>query len=142
MTPKHNISPIDLGGAGEFFTCYKSIMEGYQAFPVSNLPYDVVVNANPNLYKIQVKTSTYYGGRPSVVFQLIRRTMNYKKKKCIDVKYKADDFQIYAFVEPLLMKVAFLSTDEITTQYKINIHPDDFDKYTLKRAIQNIKRPL
>jgi len=111
-------------------------MEGYAASPINHLAYDVVIDDHPNIYRVQVKTSRYYGERPSCIFQLRRRSMNYKTKMSKDYKYNKNDFELYAFVEPDQMKVAFIPRVEITTTCKYTINPKLMDKYTLKRAIK------
>ena len=133
---KPKISSILLGSGGEYLTCFKAIMEGYAASPINHLAYDVVIDDHPNIYRVQVKTSRYYGERPSCIFQLRRRSMNYKTKMSKDYKYNKNDFELYAFVEPDQLKVAFIPRSEITTTCKYTINPKLMDKYTLKRAIK------
>lgn len=131
---------LKIGLAGEHFTCYIAIMQGYDAHRVSGQrAFDVLIESKETLYKVQVKTSRYRdGSRPSITFQLRRRVMNYAKKKSIDHRYRKRDVDLYAFVSPEFMKVAFIPVVDIVNTYKINLRETDFNKHTLKKALDRI----
>ena len=131
---------LKVGHAGELFTCFTAIMDGYDAHRVSGQrAFDVLIEHNKNLYKVQVKTSRYRdNNRPSLTFQLRRRVMDYSSKKSIDVKYNKSDFDLYAFVSPDYMQVAFMPVDDIVNTYKINLNKEDFHNNTLNKAISKI----
>ena len=132
---------IKIGQAGEHLACYHAIMEGYDAHKVSGQrKFDILVEDKNLLFRVQVKTSQYRDkGKENLTFQLRRRTMNYKKKKCIDVKY-GSEIDMYAFVSPEYMKVAWIPTVNIVNSYKINLKEKDFTKYTIKSALETLKR--
>ncbi len=53
-----NISDLQIGKAGEYLVCSELIMKGFIAYPSEQgLPYDVVMDYNGKLLKIQVKTT-------------------------------------------------------------------------------------
>ena len=64
--------------------------------------------------------------------------MDYSSKKSIDVKYNKSDFDLYAFVSPDYMQVAFMPVNDIVNTYKINLNKEDFHNNTLNKAISKI----
>jgi len=53
-----NITDLQIGKAGEYLVCADLILQGFIAFPSEQgLPFDVVLNDNGRLLKIQVKTT-------------------------------------------------------------------------------------
>lgn len=53
-----NISDLQIGKAGEYLVCSELIMKGFIAYPSEQgLPYDVVMDYNGKLLKVQVKTT-------------------------------------------------------------------------------------
>jgi len=53
-----NISDMQIGKAGEYIVCAELIMMGFIAYPSEQgLPYDVVMDYNGKLLKVQVKTT-------------------------------------------------------------------------------------
>jgi hypothetical protein len=53
-----NISDLQIGKAGEYLVCSELIMMGFIAYPSEQgLPYDVVMDYNGKLLKLQVKTT-------------------------------------------------------------------------------------
>jgi len=60
-----NISDLQCGKAGEYLVCADLILKGYVAFPSEQgLPFDVVVDVNGKLAKVQVKTTRTYKPLP------------------------------------------------------------------------------
>jgi hypothetical protein len=52
------ISDLQIGKAGEYLVCSELIMKGFIAYPSEQgLPYDVVMDYNGKLLKLQVKTT-------------------------------------------------------------------------------------
>lgn len=132
---------IKIGQAGEHLACYFAIMEGYDAHKVAGQrKFDVLVEDKGLLFRVQVKTSQYRDkGKENLTFQLRRRTMNYKKKKCVDVKY-GSEIDMYAFVSPEYLKVAWIPVVNIVNSYKINLKEEHFNRYTIESAIETLKR--
>ena len=132
---------LKIGNAGEHLACYYAIMEGFDAHRVSGQrKFDVLVEDSGLIFRVQVKTSRYRDkNKKNLTFQLRRRTMDYKKKKSIGIKY-GREIDLYAFVSPDYVKVAWMPVVNIVNSYKINIKEEDFNKYTIKDAMETLKR--
>ncbi len=140
---QQRLSNLKVGHAGEHFTCYTAMMQGFDAHRVSGQRmFDVIIEDLGTLYKVQVKTSRYRDSGKNLSFSLIRRSMDYQLKKSVDHQYKKRDVDLYAFVSPEYEKVAFISSQDIVNKYKINLSKEDFSKYTLKDALNNIKKTI
>lgn len=91
---------MQIGKAGEYLVCADLILKGFVAYPSEQgLPYDVVLDIDGKLYKVQVKTTTTYrtipqrkGDMKSYVFS-IKRKGKYGKKR-----YGKDEIDIFALV--------------------------------------------
>ena len=133
---------LKIGHAGEHFTCFVSLMQGYDAYKVSGQKkFDVLIEYNNILYKVQVKTSQYRDRskkNPSLTFQLRRRAMDYTTKKSVDHKYRKRDIDLYAFVSPEYLKIAFIPVKDIVNTYKLNLREEDFKKHTLDKALERL----
>lgn len=133
---------LKIGHAGEHFTCFVCLMQGFDAYKIGGQrKFDVLIEYNNKLYKIQVKTSMYKDKskkNPSLTFQLRRRSMNYKSKKSIDHRYKDTEIDMYAFVSPEYLKVAFVPVVDIVNSYKINLSKEHFKEYTLIKALERL----
>ena len=56
-----NSKELQIGKAGEYLVCADLILKGFVAYPSEQgLPYDVVLDIDGKLYKVQVKTTTTY----------------------------------------------------------------------------------
>jgi len=132
---------LKIGSAGEHLACFDAIMEGYDAHKVSGQrKFDLLVEDKGLLFRVQVKTSQYRDkGKENLTFQLRRRTMNYQKKKCEDIKY-GSEIDMYAFVSPEYRKVAWMPSITIVNSYKINLKEEHFNKHTLSNALETLKR--
>jgi hypothetical protein len=91
---------LEVGKAGEHLVCADLIMKGYKAYLTDQgLPYDVIVDINNKLLRIQVKTTLHSSFIP-------QRKQNYKSYKfnCRRCgkggrkEYSNDDVDIVAFV--------------------------------------------
>ncbi len=135
-------SASDIGHAGELFALFTIYMQGYHAQRSPNKrPYDLLLEVDSKIIKIQVKTSTHKDKNKKnggYIYQLRRRTRTFVNQKAIhvDFKYKPEDFDIYAFVQPELLKVAFIHRSQITTKYKKILQPADYCLYPLKEALE------
>lgn len=94
------ISELEVGRAGEHLVVADLILKGYKAFLTDQgLPFDVVLENDNNLYKIQVKTTL----APSFVPQRVKRTLKYlfHVKRCGKngiKKYTMSDVDIFALI--------------------------------------------
>ena len=91
---------LEVGKAGEHLVCADLIMKGYKAYLTDQgLSYDVIVDINNKLYRIQVKTTLHSSFIP-------QRKQNYKSYKfnCRRCgkggrkEYSNEDVDIVAFV--------------------------------------------
>ena len=91
---------LEIGKAGEHLVCADLIMKGYKAYLTDQgLPYDVIVDINNKLYRIQVKTTLHTSLVP-------QRKQNYKSylfncRRCGRggrKEYSNDEVDIVAFV--------------------------------------------
>ena len=133
-------SSLKTGHAGEHFACYVSLIQGYNAFKVGGQnKFDIIIGHKGCLFRVQVKTSQYKDkGKDSLSFQIRRRAMDYKTKKNVDYKYRKTDVDMFAFVSPEYLKVAFVPVVDVVNKYKMNLGEKDFDRYTLKKALERL----
>ena len=94
------ISDLQIGKAGEYLVCADLILQGFITFPSEQgLHYDVVVDCNGKLIRMQVKTTKEYVARPqrktvipSYLFQCRRCGKGGRKS------YSNEDIDVMAFV--------------------------------------------
>ena len=128
------ITEFSFGKAGEHIVVARLILMGYDAFIAGEgLPYDVVVNIDNSLKKIQVKTTKQprtVGEDSIYVFGLLRGKGNKKGYKDSDVDY-------FAFVALDTLEVAFMKKENVKSIIHIRQtskrgeYKSDFD--TIKR---------
>ncbi len=105
---------IKFGIAGEYFVCADLLLQGFNAFPSGGsllLPYDVIVEANNNLYKIQVKSSETFSE-----YKQHKNVMSYRMRKCRQGNKRSlgiKEIDFIAFVFFPLQTTAYLSIKEI-----------------------------
>jgi len=127
------IQNLYTGKAGEHFTCFDILNQGYNATLVDTHFYDILLNLNYSKFiKIQVKTSNYSRGKNK---QSIRYVIARKSGKRIQDDYNSSMLDVFAFVSPRLKKVAYIPFCEIHTISKVTIQCTEFDTYTLDRAL-------
>lgn len=91
---------MQIGKAGEYFVCADLISNGYIAFPSEQgLPYDVILDIDSKLYKVQVKTTQFArtvpqrkSPIPAYIFNIKRCGKGNKRIA------KPNDVDIYALV--------------------------------------------
>jgi hypothetical protein len=108
------IDDLQAGTAGEYLVCADLIIQGFVAFPSEQgLPFDVVVDVDGRLIKVQVKTTR--GMRPvlqrkshvpSYVFH-IKRTGKRKSKT-----YKTTDVDLFALVALESREIGYFTAAE------------------------------
>lgn len=111
---------LEVGKAGEHLVCADLILKGYKAYlSDQGLPYDVIVDINNKLFKIQVKTTTHSSYIP-------QRKQNYKSYKFYcrrcgkggRKEYDYKDFDIMAFVCIEDNLIGYLKNEDVkTTMY-------------------------
>lgn len=146
-----NINDLQIGKAGEYLVCADLILQGYVAFPSEQgLPFDVVLNTNGKLWKIQVKTTReakHIPQRktdiPAYIFH-IGINGNATKGKKRRTKYDASQVDIFALVALDTKRIAYLPY--FNTQTTMNFRVPEFrGKYhdeqgvKLKQSVINMK---
>ena len=115
---------MQIGKAGEYLVCADLILKGFVAYPSEQgLPYDVVLDIDGKLYKVQVKTTTTYRTIPqrkddmkSYIFS-IKRKGKYGKKR-----YGKDEIDIFALVCLDTKQVGYLRNGDMP--YTLNLRVD------------------
>ena len=122
---------MQIGKAGEYLVCADLILKGFVAYPSEQgLPYDVVLDIEGKLYKVQVKTTTTYRTIPqrkddmkSYIFS-IKRKGKYGKKR-----YGKDEIDIFALVCLDTKQIGYLRNADMRYRrpdnpYTTRLHPD------------------
>lgn len=95
-----------IGKIGEHLVCADILMQGYTAFLTDQMmPYDIVVDYNGKLIKIQVKTTQefkVYNHSKNVYRYQIRRGKTGKER------VRIDDVDIFAFVALDNLKIGYM----------------------------------
>lgn len=107
---------MQMGKAGEYLVCADLIMKGFIAYPSEQgLPYDVVLDIDGKLLKIQVKTAI----KPRLVPQRKNETQTYifdlaRRGKSGRGTYSNVDVDIFALVALDKMEVGYIAAMEDT----------------------------
>ena len=109
------ISELQIGKAGEYLVCADLILNGFIAFPSEQgLRYDVVVDINGKLVRIQVKTTMEYRNRPQRETQI--PSYLFHPKRCGKggmQSYNDFDIDLMAFVAIKDNVIGYLHIDDI-----------------------------
>lgn len=117
-----NMSDLDIGTAGEYLVCADLILSGYRAFLTSQTcPYDVAVEVDGKLIRVQVKTTR--GKRP--IPQRVKHTPAYlfHVRRCGKggrKNYDENDFDVLALVALDIRKIAYVSLQTARQTMHIN----------------------
>lgn len=117
------LSDMQAGKAGEYLVCHDLIMKGLIAYPSEQgLPYDVVVDMNGWLKKIQVKTTQ----EPRTVPQRNKDTKAYifnikRHGKNNNKIYTQDDVDIFALVSLDSMQIAYLENEAMPSTINLRV---------------------
>tara|TARA_Y100001963_G_scaffold130328_1_gene186495 strand:+ start:374 stop:778 length:405 start_codon:yes stop_codon:yes gene_type:complete len=119
------------GTASEHLVCADLWIQGYKAYMVHGDIFDVVLKAENQLYKIQVKSSTNpkYNTN-SLTFNLSRGC----KSKDL---YRKRDIDVWAFVDLMYKKVCYIDVQELNNKWKITIPRKKFKQLSLKVLLEN-----
>ena len=102
---------LQIGKAGEHLVCCDLILQGYSAFLADQgLPFDILIEKNGELKKIQVKATTKlitYGKSKNIYrFGLRRGRLGKSRLKEVDCDY-------YAFVALDIKEIAYIPMKEM-----------------------------
>ena len=53
--------------------------------------------------------------------------------------YRRRDVDLFAFVNPILRKVAYIPYDKVSTNWKVTIQTTDYDLHSIDTAIDYLK---
>ena len=108
-------------------------------------PYDVAMEHDGRLIKIQVKSSTYKNHNKKnynsgYTFSINRRSRITKNNKVFHYYEHYNDFDcdIFAFVQHRLYKIAFFHTNQIVVKYRKILHPHQFEEYSIQKALEHM----
>lgn len=125
-----------VGTAGEHFVCFDCFYQGYSANIVNGqLRYDVLITKKGYFYKVQVKTST----TTTTEGKSYQYVLKYTKNQALKGGYNKKDVDIFAFVNPVLRKVAYIPHEKVSNNWKVTIQKSDYDLLTLQSALDYLK---
>lgn len=109
---------LQIGKAGEYLVCADLILKGFVAFlSEQGLPFDIVMNYNGKLLKIQVKTTQKSrevpqrkNSIPAYIFN-VGRNGKYNNRK----QYAVEHVDLFALVALDSMRIAYLPNKDVTS---------------------------
>jgi len=110
-----NISDLQIGKAGEYLVCSELIMMGFIAYPSEQgLPYDVVMDFNGKLLKVQVKTTrglraVLQRKNPIKAYQFNIKRCGKKNKKL----HTSQSVDLFALVALDIKQIGFMLNKDI-----------------------------
>src|SRR3989304_10435109 len=108
------INDMQVGHIGVFLVCANLIEKGYNAFPTNEgLPFDVIHDADNDMYRIQVKSTREEQIMPQRIKEIPAYIFNVKKHK--NYNPDLDSVDIYALVDLKSKTVAYLLPDQMRT---------------------------
>jgi len=112
----------DLSAIGEARIEYEAVKRGYGvAIPKANCKaYDLIVDRDGCLERVQVKTTQSNGKRITVAGYSMSKHKNGKKKA---VNYKSTDFEWLAIHDVTTDQCYFIPSDEIRARLYLRIEP-------------------
>ena len=127
---KH-INDLQIGKAGEYLVCADLILNGFIAFPSEQgLPFDVVLNINGRLLKVQVKTTRAAKSIPqrktdipAYIFHIGNNGKQNRRKK-----YGSNEVDIFALVALDTKRICYLPYFDTQTTMNFRV-PELKGKY-------------
>jgi len=141
------INDLQIGKAGEYLVCADLILSGYVAFPSEQgLPFDVVLDLDGKLLKVQVKTtreSKHIPQRktdvPAYVFHI--GVNGGSKGSSRRIKYNKSDVDIFALVALDSKRIAYLPYFNTQTTMNFRV-PEQRGNYYDEKGIMLKKQVL
>ena len=133
------VSDLELGKAAEHLVCADLILKGFRAYLTDQgIPYDVVVDLNGKLIRIQVKATA--GPRaipqrkmftPSYLWHVRRAGKKGRRR------YGSADFDLLALVAVDIQKIAYLKVDE-GVKTTVHLRPPHSPITSRNKILKNI----
>ena len=134
---------LQIGKAGEYFTCGDLITKGFVAYPSEQgLPYDIVLDIGTKMLKIQVKTCAIPRVVPqrnidsfTYIFNIKRHGKNNTKR------YTNDEVDIFALVALDTKQIGYLRNGDMPST--LNIRVDKYrGTYHDEKGIKDYKKVM
>lgn len=133
------INDLQIGKAGEYLVCADLILKGYIAFPSEQgLPFDVVLNKDGRLLKVQVKTtrgSKYTPQRktsiPAYIFHIGNNGKMNRRKK-----YDSNQVDMFALVALDTKRISYIPYFNVQTTMNFRV-PELRGKYHDEQGVIN-----
>lgn len=109
------VDDMAAGKAGEYLVCADLILKGFVAYPSEQgLPYDVVLDANGRLYKIQVKATRTHKQTPQRVSNINTYSFNVKRRgKFNRSEHTTETCDLFAFVALDEKQIGYLKNESV-----------------------------
>ena len=133
------VDDMQIGKAGEYLVCADLIMRGFIAYPSEQgLPYDVVLDANGRLYKIQVKTTRAYKDAPQRVANYKTYAFNVKRRgKKNTQEHTESSCDIFALVALDSKTIGYMKNKDVKQTMFFRV-----DKFKGQYRDENINTPV
>lgn len=136
-----NINDLQIGKAGEYLVCADLILKGYIAFPSEQgLPFDVVLDLDGKLLKVQVKTTRQakhilqrQSDIPAYIFHI---GVNGKSKgNSRRLKYNKSDVDIFALVALDTKRISYIPYFNTQTTMNFRV-PEQRGNYYDEKGVE------
>ena len=105
---------LQIGKAGEHFVCYDLIIQGFNAFLADQgLPFDVLVEKDGILKRIQVKTTTRIRDRRNKAQGKVYKYQTRRGRQSKST-IKPGETDYFAFVAMDIREIAYIRTEDLT----------------------------
>ena len=119
------------GTASEHLVCADIWLQGYKAYMVPGDVFDVILKAENQLLKLQVKSSSFNEYSHKKLTYCLNSGCNNKKL------YQISEIDAWAFVDLIYKKVCYMDVKDLNNRWKISINRKDFKDLTLKVLLEN-----
>lgn len=143
----NKITDLQIGKAGEYLVCADLILNGYVAYPSEQgLPYDIVLDCEDKLYKVQVKTTRKAKEIPqrktSIPAYIFHIGLNGRKGR--NKVYQEKDVDLFALVSLETKTIAYVPFFDCKTTMNFRVPKfkglyHDEQGYKLKKEVLDLK---
>jgi hypothetical protein len=128
-----------LAKAGEYLVAFEFVIRGLDVtIAAEGLPYDLLVDADGHIIRVQVKTSSSPADDGRYSFNTMRCSHKGAKKSR---RYTEKDVDLFAFVAADVRQIVFYPADQVVGQSVVRFRPADLMRYdvastTLSRSLE------